>query len=171
MKYFQRLCNLFQDFTSFCIVLLSFVQFCFFCSVQLPFLFMWRYFEVLSYWVSLNLFIPHLLIFLFIYFCHSLLNHILLIIQLFSGSINLKSNNQKGAEKDTQALPPLISLFWSKMSQTFSTALADQINPADLELFDSILTKVATNDNKESIKNEIRNENKIVNENDKSIEV
>jgi hypothetical protein len=61
-----------------------------------------------------------------------------------TGSISVKSNNKKSSDKDTHALPLPTSLFWSKVSQTFSTALSDQINPADLELLDSVLTEEKT---------------------------
>ena len=53
------------------------------------------------------------------------------------------------------------------MNQTFSSALADQINPADLELLDSVLTEKIINENE--TKNE--NENKDDDDDDKSVKV
>ena len=88
----------------------------------------------------------------------------------FLGSINVKSNNKKGIEKDIHTLPLPTSLFWSKMNQTFSSALADQINPADLELLDSVLTEIMVNENKESDIKENENENKDDDE-DKAVKV
>lgn len=56
------------------------------------------------------------------------------------------------------------------MNQTFSSALADQINPADLELLDSVLTEKIINENKESDIKENENENKDDDE-DKAVKV
>ena len=79
----------------------------------------------------------------------------------------MKSNNKKGIEKDTHTLPLPTSLFWTKMSQTFSNALADQINPADLELLDSVLTEKIIDEKKESRIDEVKYENENENENEK----
>ena len=64
------------------------------------------------------------------------------------------------------------------MSQTFSSALADLINPADLELLDTVLTEKIINENKESndkekeTKNENENKNKDDDDDDdKSVKV
>lgn len=85
-----------------------------------------------------NVFIFWLLI---LHFSNPLFHYIKLFLWHFTGSISVKSNTKKSSDKDTHTLPLPTSLFWTKISQTFSAALSDQINPADLELLDSVLTE------------------------------
>ena len=79
----------------------------------------------------------------------------------------MKSDTKKSSDKDTHTLPLPTSLFWSKISQTFSTALSDQINPADLEFLDSVLAEeIASESNENKDKENDESANKSGNENE-----
>ena len=77
----------------------------------------------------------------------------------------VKSNNRKTRENSPHTLPLPTSLFWSRIRQAFSSALADLINPADLELLDSVITEEIVSDNNEN-ENEKKNGNGNGNDNE-----
>ena len=77
----------------------------------------------------------------------------------------VKSNNKKTTENSPHTLPLPTSLFWSRIRQAFSSALADLINPADLELLDSVITEEIIRDNNEN-ENQKKNGNENDNDND-----
>ena len=144
------------------LILISFIVLCF---LLLWNSFMAKFFSFgypVSYNRTTNLFTIFFL-FLFLHFSNPLLHYTTLFLWRFVGSISVKSNTKKSSDKDTHTLPLPTSLFWSKISQTFATALSDQINPADLELLDSVLSEEViideNNEKKEKESHESENEN------------